>query len=168
MLNQQDKEFVERNHNLIYFFCNKHNLNITDWYDILAISLCESALKYNPAKAKESTFVMLRFWKTYCYELRSKSQHKRIANEKPLEFKEELMMPSYELEDKMSTDCLLDVLPEPNRTVMDLVSQGYKPREIASQLNIPNKKVYLIVQQSKLILRKFLKEEFGYEPVYFG
>jgi RNA polymerase sigma factor (sigma-70 family) len=35
------------NHNLIYWFAHKHHLNLDEFYDILAIALCQAALNFD-------------------------------------------------------------------------------------------------------------------------
>lgn len=55
-LNKLQQDLVEQNHNLIYDFAKKKNLDIEDYYDILAIGLCKAASAYQKDKAEFSTF----------------------------------------------------------------------------------------------------------------
>ena len=41
-LTNDQRKLVEQNHNLIYAFLHTKNLNIEEWYDICAISLCKA------------------------------------------------------------------------------------------------------------------------------
>ena len=55
-LTKQQQELVETNHNLIYWFANKFNLRIDEYYDILSIGLCYAAKSYNKNQCKFSLF----------------------------------------------------------------------------------------------------------------
>lgn len=50
-----EQKLVEENHNLIYDFINKKNLNLEEYYDILALSLCQAAKHYDVTKGCFST-----------------------------------------------------------------------------------------------------------------
>lgn len=54
-LTKQQQKLVEENHNLIYSFANKKNLNIDEYYDILAIELCRAAKIFDENKGNFST-----------------------------------------------------------------------------------------------------------------
>lgn len=46
-LNEEQRKFVEENHNLIYAFAYQKNLNLNEYYDLLAIALCKAACFYD-------------------------------------------------------------------------------------------------------------------------
>ena len=50
VLNDEQRKLVEDNHALIIGYASKHNLDIDDWYDILALALCEAAFYYDESK----------------------------------------------------------------------------------------------------------------------
>lgn len=50
-----EQKLVEENHNLIYGFINKRNLNFEEYYDILALSLCRAAKYFDASKGCFST-----------------------------------------------------------------------------------------------------------------
>ena len=79
MLTSEQKKIVEDNHNLIYFYINKNNLDETEYYDLLALSLCKAAKKFDPSKGKFSTFAMHCFKMDHLIELRDKKAAKRDA-----------------------------------------------------------------------------------------
>ena len=58
-MTQEQKDFTEANHNLIYSFMNLHNLNSEEYYDVLAISLCNAAITFD--KDKGFTFSTYAF-----------------------------------------------------------------------------------------------------------
>ena len=46
-MTEEQKKLVEDNHNLIYFMIHKYNLDIEEYYDIFALSLCKAAINYD-------------------------------------------------------------------------------------------------------------------------
>lgn len=46
-LNDEQRELVEKNHNLIYGYAKRHNIDVEEHYDILAIGLCKAASTYD-------------------------------------------------------------------------------------------------------------------------
>ena len=56
MLNHTQQEIVANNHNLIYFMCKKYNLDIEEYYDVLAIGLCKAAKSFDYNKSKFATY----------------------------------------------------------------------------------------------------------------
>lgn len=57
-MTEQQKELVTNHHNLIYFVINNMHLPEDEYYDIVAIALCEAAIKYDDSKGKFSTFAV--------------------------------------------------------------------------------------------------------------
>lgn len=55
-LTDKQKLLAEQNHRLIYSFAHKNNLDIDNYYGVLAIGLCKAAKAYNKCEYKFSTF----------------------------------------------------------------------------------------------------------------
>lgn len=55
-LTLEQQEFVEKHHNLIYDFAFKRNLQLEEYYGLLAIGLCKAASTYNNPKYEFSTY----------------------------------------------------------------------------------------------------------------
>lgn len=49
-LTKSQRKLVEDNHNFIYYFLRRHNLNIEEWYDTCAIGMCRAAMNFQPEK----------------------------------------------------------------------------------------------------------------------
>lgn len=45
-MTDEQKQLVEQNHNLIYFYLYRHNLSIEEYYDVAAIGLCKAAITF--------------------------------------------------------------------------------------------------------------------------
>ena len=59
MLTKEQKELVENNHKLIYYYIHKNGLSVDEYYDILAIGLCKAALNFDESKGiKFVTYAM--------------------------------------------------------------------------------------------------------------
>ena len=58
-LTEQQAKIVESNHNLIYGFAHFRNLDLEEWYGLLAIQLCETVLKWDDSRGKLSTLYYL-------------------------------------------------------------------------------------------------------------
>ena len=57
-MTDEQKQLVEQNHNLIYFYLHKHNLSIEDYYDVAAIGLCKAAITFKKDKSEFSTYAL--------------------------------------------------------------------------------------------------------------
>ena len=62
MLTEEQKRMVEENHNLIYWYCHKYNLDIEEYYGLFAIELCRAVQLYDPTKSKITTYIIKAFW----------------------------------------------------------------------------------------------------------
>ena len=62
VLTNEQQKLVEQNHNLIYSFISFRNLDLDEYYDLLAIVLCRAAMFYkDDNKTKFSTYVYSAF-----------------------------------------------------------------------------------------------------------
>ena len=75
VLTEQQKELVEKNHNLIYWVLNKYNLEMSEYYDLLAIELCHTIMKYDSKKGSLSNYYKMR-----CDSLLKREYAKQSAN----------------------------------------------------------------------------------------
>lgn len=55
-MTDNQRKFAEENHNLIYSFLKKYNLNIEESYDIAAIGFCNAVISYDGEISKFSTY----------------------------------------------------------------------------------------------------------------
>lgn len=81
MLTEEQKRLVEENHNLIYWYCHKYNLNIEEYYGLFAIELCKAVQSYDSTKSKITTYILKVFWNKHINWERRKKTNKRKANE---------------------------------------------------------------------------------------
>lgn len=76
-LTKQQQDLVVRNHNMIYDFAYKRNLNYEEYYGILAIGLCYASQVFDSSKGKFATIAykcmeneLINYWlrnnRKYC------------------------------------------------------------------------------------------------------
>ena len=55
-LTEAQSKLVEDNHNLIYWYMNRRGLDNDEWYGLIAIELCKTAMKYDETLGAFSTY----------------------------------------------------------------------------------------------------------------
>ena len=79
-LTEEQKQTVEDNHNLIYWYINMNKLDLSEYYDLLAIELCKAVISYDKEKGSLSNYYKLKCDQAMQKEyLKSKAQ-KRANN----------------------------------------------------------------------------------------
>lgn len=73
MLTKEERKLVENNHDLIYMMADCLELDVDEYYGLLAIGLCHAAQKYKIRKrayefAEFAKIVMIRELLSYQYE----------------------------------------------------------------------------------------------------
>ena len=150
MLNEEQRQLVEENHNLIYGFAHRHHINLDDYYGTLAISLCKAGESYNDKKGKFSTYAYTLMWRDYLNEMDAKFRQKRKGNE--CEFNEETQSISYTT---LDTDIMiLEYLNTMEKQILILKSEGYNSNEIANKLGFHRSYISKILKRIKEKLRK--------------
>lgn len=81
-LSKSQQKLVSENHNLIYSFANQRGINLTEYYDVLAIGLCKAAIIYDENKYKFSTLAYTAMNNEYRQELRKLTASKTIPQDK--------------------------------------------------------------------------------------
>lgn len=56
-LNNEQRKFVEDNHNLIYKYLVDKHLPQDEYYDMVALGMCKAAMKYDTSKGAFSTYM---------------------------------------------------------------------------------------------------------------
>lgn len=54
-MSKEARELAEKNHDLIYSFCNDHHIDRDEFYGVAAIGLCKAATIFDPEKGRFST-----------------------------------------------------------------------------------------------------------------
>lgn len=144
-LTNDEKELVEANHNLIYWYIRTHNLDVEEYYDILAIALCKAAIGYNEAKSKFSTYANRCFENERLMKIRTDTRKCRQALVIPFDTViNEKDGNRLTIEDTLTTgldaldECVLfrfEELPIIQRRILYLTYVGKNQCEIAEIIN---------------------------------
>lgn len=167
-LTESQSKLVEQNHSLIYGFARKYNLDIEEWYGILALALCKAALAFDSKKAKFSTLYYLCASQMVEVERRKWRTQKRIPKESCISLDEPLddtdltlktcladtridFVKDLELKDQLST--LLKTLSDRDKKILKLVQLEVPQEVIGKIVGMPQSNVSRKLNQ----LRKKLK-----------
>ena len=148
VMTEKQKQLAADNHNLIYSFLNKHNLNEEEYYDLAAIGLCKAAKYYKDDVSKFSTYAFRCMINTVLNEMKTKNLARRIPEElvgsynnticgengEEIEFID-ILPCDIDFEKDVIAKAMIDNcmrnLSEKNRLVFTLLLDGYTHREIA-------------------------------------
>ena len=160
-LTETQKKLAETNHNLIYGFAHRHNLNVDSWYGLLAQSLCEAVLAWDEDVAKLSTLFNTVALNNLINEKRSQKYQCRSANNNTTPILEDIQedcdKPTFghipvSLDDNFNKISEIEWLSDkygcPEKLV-ELLIEGRTQMEIAESLNLSQSRVSQIINQIK-------------------
>lgn len=161
-LTEDQKKIVEDNHNLIYHFCHKYNLNIDTYYDIFAISLCKAAMNYDSSRGTRfSTLAIAIMYNDL--KLTYRQNTKKGKGDVKFTSLDSLVMNCHN-EDFCLTDVLgteLDaqdeviftdfknVWNETEKQIAKLLYEGYTQEEIGKIINYSQPQISRIIRRMK-------------------
>lgn len=147
-ITEEQKELVEKNHNLIYSFLQKQHLSIEDWYGLAAIGLCKTAITFNKEMSSFSTYAYKCMFTHIYSEKRKELQARTIPSNQILYYQTETSdnngnksnimnyIPSKEnVEETVLSDIIFDeynkLLNDRDKKIFILFKNGYTQREIS-------------------------------------
>lgn len=134
-LDDNQRKKVEENHNLIYSFLNHKSLDCTEYYGLIAESLCKAVKLHDCSKGNLSTLFFSIANNDLQNEWRKDKMMKRQGENIPLD--EELISVTYDLEDRVHTSKIKQQLLESEYgEVVQMRFDGYLQHEIAEKLGI--------------------------------
>lgn len=176
----EQQKLVEDNINLIYYACYKFGYNVQDYFDIGAIALCNSAIKYNENLGyKFSTYAIKSIHQKFQEEYRDSKAKKRIPNDKLVHYdkvmndenntKNNTYLENFicndinydniiaeELIDKIKKK--LSTKPSKYRIVFNLLIQEYSITEIRKIIQEPKSTIDYIVRYIRNLVEKEIKK----------
>lgn len=154
-LTKQQSQIVESNHNLIYGFIHSRNLDLEEYYGILAIELCKSVIHWKKDRGKLSTYFYMRAESAIIREHQKRNSLKRKANLKTKELDLDICVDN-SLDN--SKELLLgEIMNCGNPDVIRLKYEGYSQEEIAQALDLTQPEVSRMLARAYEIYKK--KEE---------
>jgi RNA polymerase sigma factor (sigma-70 family) len=176
-LTNEQRTIVEKNHRLIYFFCNQKKLRIEEWYDIFAIALCKCAQSYNyQYHLAFSTYVMIVFKHEMGRQAVHRNRRKRIPeslidsldahigdadradedfsrssfiSDKPTNFNKEIYYSEFD-------EWVREHLTVRQQEAIKYMRMGYTEKDIATILGISHQAVHDRLQKGFIRIRKNL------------
>lgn len=132
-LSKEQTELITKNHNIIYGFAKSRNLNLQEYYDILAIAVCEAVLKYDSTKSKLTTFLYIAMDNAVKNYKRTTRARKRF-NDSMLEYVDEYCDTISDESVYMSE--IIDRLDALEKRIVYLRLKGYSQVEIGEELDM--------------------------------
>lgn len=138
-LTEEQKKLVEDNHNLIYGYCHRYNLNVEEYYGDLAVTLCEAAQTYKEEKSKFTTYAYLKFGTTIKCLLRNQEKDKYKANYNTFSLDDAIAVEDVNVPDVSNT---VANKVATNNNVGKLLLQGYNQTEIGKILHYSQSSIF--------------------------
>ena len=145
-LTKEQSQVVADNHNLIFWYINMKHLDINEYYDLLAIELCNTAMKYNPDRGSFATYFKLRADGIIYKEYRKTQAQKRLHVKVPLLDNLHTMIDDGDITDSIELQELLD---GEYGEIVRLRIEGYSQTEIAEIMDTNQSKISKILKKLK-------------------
>jgi DNA-directed RNA polymerase specialized sigma subunit len=146
-LTEEQSLTVEQNHKLIYWYAKLKSLNLEEWYDLLAIELCNTVMAYNSDRGSISTYYKIRCDRLVYHEYRKKHQQKSFYI--PIDIEECSMID----DTRHDIDGDIDVMKKfesKDGEILKLKALGFTQMEICKLLNISRWKVLRVIKKFKV------------------
>lgn len=147
-ITEEQKELVEKNHNLIYSFLQKQHLSVEDWYGLAAIGLCKAAITFNKEISSFSTYAFKCMFTHVYSEKRKELQARTIPSNQIVYYQTQInddngnetnfmnYIPSKEnVEDTVLSSVIFDeynkLLTDRDKKIFTLFRDGYTQKEIS-------------------------------------
>ena len=168
-LSDEQRDFVAEHHNLIYSFANQRNIDLEEFYGILAIALCRAAQSYDESKGTFSTYAYI--WMDSCLKRYWLTEYRKMrrAPSEPVSLNEYVNSDDgndTELQDILDDSSItthlddtaviveefLKTLTPDQRTIAEGLMSGYS--EVAISKNFEHTRAWVNLEKGK-ILRKY-------------
>lgn len=143
-LTEEQKKMVEENHNLIYWYMAKYNLEISEYYDLLAIELCYAVVHYDESRGSFSNYFKMRADGIIYKEYRKSKAQKREHISVPLLDNLHTLTDDVDLTDMIG---FKDLLEGEYGEIVKLRIEGYNQAEIAEMMGTNQSKISKILKQ---------------------
>lgn len=140
-LNETQKEFYIDNIRLVYFACNKYNLD----FSLACIGFCKAILNYNNKQGRFSTYAVK------CMRQENQKQYKKQRVQEINNFSSiEQFGGNYEIEIKEENfSKMINICTPRQQKVLSLYFQeGYTQLEISKKYNVSHQRIQQIMQEA--------------------
>lgn len=154
VLNKQQQELAEKNHDLIYWYTNKRGLDLDEYYGDLAIALCRAAYHYDESSgASFSTYAVASMDNTVKKMIQKKARTIEATeniltteweyenyDDEPFTLGDMIQDPNVDLEGYVVTNILVEEfvksLSERYRFILKSLLSGKTQAEIGHELGV--------------------------------
>lgn len=147
-LTKEQQDLVADNHNLIYWYIQMKRLDVSEWYDLLAIELCYTVAKFNPEKGSLSNYFKMRCDNLVKKEY-SKTQLKKNKGLEPLCYNDELYNSGYDDSGMVLKADIQSLFDGENGEILRLRAEGYTQSEIAEKLGVTQSYISKIIEKKR-------------------
>lgn len=150
-LTPEQSRIVEENHNLIYWYISMKqkmgiNLELDEWYDLLAIELCYTVMKYDESRGSLANYFKLRCDALISKEYRKSQTQKRVHI--GVSYIDEMSMMDTPKEDSSLVWVdFINSIPEQDRPIVKMIYDGYTQKEVATMLGVTQSYVSKILKR---------------------
>lgn len=149
-----DKQtLATENHNLIYGYAHKYQLDLDEYYDLLAIALMEAVEMFDIEKGALSTIAFLKMNQAVS-KYKRKQRHKYLYE--PYTYYTE--QGYLEIENQDLLDYMNTLLTDKQQTVWELYMAGYSQSDIAECMGCTKQNIQQIITKCVNILKEELDE----------
>ena len=154
-LTEEEAKMVEDNEKLIYWYAHLKNLDLDEWYGLLAIELCKTVRKYNPTRGGLANYYKLRSDIMVYRQLQQKFRNGEVEEYDVDETQHGEISDLYEAVDVDTVfhAKLGELSSDLHRDVILLKAEGYTQKEIAELLDLTQGGVSWIIKK--------VREQFG-------
>lgn len=135
-LNDAERLLVEQNHNLIYDFIHARDLELSEYYGLIAESLCKTAMYWDKEKGAFSTlFYQIATRDLYAQWRRMGAMKRMSGEELPLE--EGIVDGGYDITNEyIASETMKELMNSEYANIIRLRLDGYTQEEIAIELGV--------------------------------
>ncbi len=147
-MTEEQREIVEKNHSLIYYFLSKNNYDKEEFYDIAAIALCNAVMKYNKTQnISFSTYAYSCMHNACANEIRHQKTNGNIINRIKLSLDKGLYEPKDGIEITLG-DCIISSINMEHEICQKLTLENNVKNAIKN-LNDREKEVLYLLYEGK-------------------
>ena len=163
-LTEKQRNLIEENHSLIYGYLNRKNLEVDDYYDIVAIGLCKAAKNYDLEVGEFSTFAYkcmnneVKNYLTYIKGVKKVPEELVMSYDISLNESDDSMSNAVIRDDVEVEDILIHFdyekfknnnLNARERLIIKYLENGFKQSYIAEELNFTQQYISSVIKNIK-------------------
>lgn len=170
-LTKEQQDFVEKNHNLIYSFMNMKKISEDEYYDLLAIALCNAVMSYDETKGSFSTFAYRCMNNCIIRNYKYKKRKIRIPESEIIpyngeEYDEEnpcyvVSLNQFYIDDYITGDIvaeeIMGIFDDRERRIVELILDGYDVKYISKEMEYSTAYIYSLLKKIRAKINRYMR-----------